>query len=363
MLTYELAGENDSGTIVGNYLTSTYAGEGFINANGVTMPVSFPGSSSTIISGINEDGTIFGSYSLKTDPQGNTHGFVNVGGTFSTVDVPSATSTRLQGVTGGVEFGSYTDASQHTHGFLLSGSMPVTIDVPNAISTSVTGLTSSGEVVGTYTDASNHSHGFTLENGVFQNIDYNGATSTSITGVNDAGQLVGNYTDSTGNHAFVTGALNPVYRFLDTATGDHFYTTNAEEKANVLKTLPTYKYEGVAWSTPDKSANTVDVFRFLDTATGDHFYRTSADEKASILKTLPTYHYEGVAFEAYNTPTANAFGEVTLERFFNTTTGVHHYAADASEAYGINHGTAGPGWVDEGPGFTVHVPTTGMLLL
>ncbi|WP_336490488.1 hypothetical protein [Methylobacterium nigriterrae] len=366
---YALVGDNNAGAIVGGYTSTTNGYQGFIYENGVSTKVSFPESSQTIISGINDDGTIFGNYSLKTDPQGSgpLHGFVDVGGTFRSVDIPSATAITVRGVSGNVEFGSYTDASQHTHGFFSSGSFHVNIDVPNAVSTSVTGSIAPGNFVGTYTDASNNSHGFTFNNGVFQGaVDYPGASSTSITGSNASGQLVGNYTDASGNHAFISSApqdLNPVYRFFDTATQDHFYTTNAAEKDQILKTLPTYKYEGVQWSTPDKGADTIDVFRFFDSAHSSHFYTTSATERDYVIKTQPAYKYEGVAFEAYATPSANVPGEVTLERFFNTNTGLHHYAANASETYGINHGAAGPGWIDEGPGFTVHVPTTDMLLL
>jgi hypothetical protein len=156
-----------------------------------------------------------------------------------------------------------------------------------------------------------------------------------------------------------TLGLNAVYRFFDTNTGDHFYTTSAAEQQQILRTLPSYHYEGVAWATPDKGPGTEDVFRFYDTATGDHFYTDSAAERDQILKTLPSYHYEGVAFEAYADP--SVAGADTLERFYNTTTHVHHYAANAQEANAINHGSAGAGWVDEGPAFTVHTPTDGML--
>ena len=95
----------------------------------------------------------------------------------------------------------------------------------------------------------------------------------------------------------------------------------------------------------------MDVYRFFDAATGDHFFTSSAAERAQILATLPSYHYEGVAFEAYQ---AAAPGTVTLERFFNTILNVHHYSASAGETASIAHGGAGPGWVDEGPGFIVH---------
>jgi hypothetical protein len=161
--------------------------------------------------------------------------------------------------------------------------------------------------------------------------------------------------------AGTTSGLNAVYRFFDTNTGDHFYTTSAAEKQQILQTLPSYHYEGVAWATPDKGPGTEDVFRFYDTATRDHFFTDSAAERDQILKTLPSYHYEGVAFQAYADPSAAGSGADTLERFYNTTTHVHHYAASAQEGYAINHGSAGAGWVDDGPAFTVHIPTDGML--
>ena len=158
-----------------------------------------------------------------------------------------------------------------------------------------------------------------------------------------------------------SAAIDPVFRFFDTKTGNHFYTTDAGEKQQILQTLPAYAYEGVAWATPEKSADTHDVFRFFDTRTGDHFYTDNTGERDTILKTLPSYHYEGVAFEAYNSPAAAGSGGVTLERFFDTKTGEHHFAANAAEAAGINNGAAGPGWIDEGKAFTVHVPTDGLL--
>lgn len=157
--------------------------------------------------------------------------------------------------------------------------------------------------------------------------------------------------------------INAAFRFFDTATGDHFYTLSATEKNQIQATLPTYKFEGVGWATPEQGAGTIDVFRFFDTTTKQHFFTASAAERDQILTTLPTYQYEGVAFEAYASAATAGPGAVTLERFFNTNTGLHHYAANADEAYAINHGSAGAGWIDEGKAFTVHVPTGEILSL
>ncbi|KAB1068277.1 matrixin family metalloprotease [Methylobacterium planeticum] len=152
-----------------------------------------------------------------------------------------------------------------------------------------------------------------------------------------------------------------VFRFFDTKTSDHFYTTSPDEKAGILATLPSFTYEGVTWAVPDKAADTIDVFRFFDTKTSQHFFTTSAGERDTILKTLPTYHYEGVAFQAF--AHEGAPGSLTLERFLNTETGLHHFAASQAEASAIKAGLAGTGWVYEGHGFTVAAPTDAMLHL
>ena len=150
---------------------------------------------------------------------------------------------------------------------------------------------------------------------------------------------------------FTKTTPNTVERFFDSATGDHFYTLSAAESNQIRATLPTYHDEGAPWGTPNKGADTTDVFRFFDVATGAHFLTTSTAERDQVLATLPSYHYEGVAFEAYNTPVD---GTLTLERFFNTQSHLHHYAASAAETASILSGGAGPGWVDEGAGFIVH---------
>ncbi|WP_336489277.1 TIGR03118 family protein [Methylobacterium nigriterrae] len=158
-----------------------------------------------------------------------------------------------------------------------------------------------------------------------------------------------------------TGHVNPLYRFFNAQTGDHFFTTSVDELNQILKTQPSYRFEGVVGATPDKGADTQDVFRFFDTATGSHFYTTSTVERDQILKTLPNYHSEGVAFEAYTDPSGLGSSGETMERFFNTNTHVHMYSADPTEISAINSGKEGAGWVDEGKAFTIHVSTDGLL--
>ena len=153
--------------------------------------------------------------------------------------------------------------------------------------------------------------------------------------------------------ATTTPGLASVFRFYDTVTGDHFYTANAAEKAMLQSTVPTLTYEGAAFATPTVPADTSDVFRFYDTVTKTHFFTASTAERDGILKALPSFQYEGVAFQAYADSAADT---VTLERFYNTTTHLHHFALP-DEAEAMRHGSAGAGWIDEGKGLTVHVAT------
>lgn len=158
-----------------------------------------------------------------------------------------------------------------------------------------------------------------------------------------------------------TDILFGAFRYYDTSTGNHFYTTSTSEKAQIDQTLPGFRYEGVQWSTPDQGADTVDVFRFFDMKTQDHFYTTSVYERDTIIQqSSRQYSYEGVAFEAY--ASAAGDGHVTLTRFYNQITGVHHLSANAEETASIASGAQGQGWVNEGAAFTVHIPTDGMLL-
>ncbi len=157
-----------------------------------------------------------------------------------------------------------------------------------------------------------------------------------------------------------TASTNTIYRFYNTVSFDHFYTQVASE-ASALRANPgTYVYEGVPWNSPSAAANTTNVYRFYGVSNGDHFYTTSVSERDFLIANTPSYRYEGVGFQAYtdgSTP-----GSYTLERFYNTITGSHHFAASDAETLGIRSGAAGAGWRDEGAGFFV-APASGTLAL
>src|SRR5947199_346018 len=78
-------------------------------------------------------------------------------------------------------------------------------------------------------------------------------------------------------HAGAAAAVDasPLYRFYNTRTATHFYTTDAAERDHVLATWPWFTYEGIAYyvytsSTPSGGGTGVaktDAWRLLNQAT------------------------------------------------------------------------------------------------
>ncbi|MFP8777862.1 DUF1566 domain-containing protein [Hydrogenophaga sp. RWCD_12] len=142
----------------------------------------------------------------------------------------------------------------------------------------------------------------------------------------------------------------PVYRFFNTRTGAHFYTTSEAEKADVLATKPFMTYDGPAFSAASAfSPGLSPVHRFYNTRTGVHFYTISETERASIAATLPHFTYEGVAYHASQVA---GQGLTPLYRFFVPSRGFHFYTASAQEKQSIQSTLAGL-YTYEGIGYYV----------
>lgn len=128
--------------------------------------------------------------------------------------------------------------------------------------------------------------------------------------------------------------LNPgyrmVFRMYNTQAGVHFYTANVSERNTIRQTIPTYLYEGSAFTVRSSSDTGLSpVFRFYNRRTGTHFYTISASER-DLVMTYPTYSYEGIAWYArqVNSPAA---GTIAIYRFYHRQQGTHFYTASAAE--------------------------------
>ena len=253
---------NQSGEIVGRYL-SAGQNHGFLrDAQGNLTTIDFPGASFSVASSINDSGAILGWYSLPTSPVVR-HGFVFRDGVFTSFDPPGSTFTNPLGINNRGDItgrfctlqvclppglGSY-------HGFLLRDGVFTIIDVPDANETNAFkpnengaivgafgesgsellfvlrqgqfstialsngkpvsqddgGINSRGEIVGTYCDVAlpcligpTDNHGFLLSGDQLTTIDVPGGAATALTGINARGDIVGAFTDSHGQtHALL----------------------------------------------------------------------------------------------------------------------------------------------------------------
>ena len=122
-----------------------------------------------------------------------------------------------------------------------------------------------------------------------------------------------------------------VYRFLNTDTGVHLYTSSEVERDAILENLPNYISEGSAYVSVDPFTGSPEpekVYRFLNTETGTHLYTTSIIEKESVEENLPNFSLETESFFAF---AEEQPGTIPVYRFFNTDTGAHFYTPSEVE--------------------------------
>ncbi len=143
-----------------------------------------------------------------------------------------------------------------------------------------------------------------------------------------------------------------VYRFYNTKTGEHFFTIDSNERANI-NAHPEWNYndEGIAFSVyQNQQTDTTPVYRFYNTQSGFHFFTIDPNERANV-NAHPEWSYndEGIAFHVYPSQQSDS---TSVYRFYNTKTGEHFFTIDTNERANIN---AHPEWNynDEGVAFYV----------
>jgi peptidyl-prolyl cis-trans isomerase A (cyclophilin A) len=122
-----------------------------------------------------------------------------------------------------------------------------------------------------------------------------------------------------------------VYRFLNTDTGVHLYTSSEVERDAILENLPNYVSEGSAYISVDPFTGSPEpekVYRFLNTDTGTHLYTTSEIEKESVQNNLSNFRLETESFFAFAEEQPDT---IPVYRFLNTDTGAHFYTSSIVE--------------------------------
>jgi hypothetical protein len=122
-----------------------------------------------------------------------------------------------------------------------------------------------------------------------------------------------------------------VYRFYNTNSSAHLYTTSEIEREFIEDNLSEYTFEGESYLSVDPLTGSPEpkpVYRFFNQDTGVHLYTISEVEKKSIMQNLGNYTFEGEAFYAYETQIE---GTIPVYRFYNGRIGAHLYTTSPVE--------------------------------
>lgn len=113
----------------------------------------------------------------------------------------------------------------------------------------------------------------------------------------------------------------PIYRLYNPSSGEHLYTSDANECA-VLGSGGSWNDEGIGWYAP-RDAGTP-VYRLFDPISGDHLYTTDLNEKSVLAS-------RGWQIDNANTPLFLSEGTRPILRLFSTSSGRHLITKDTNE--------------------------------
>ena len=151
---------------------------------------------------------------------------------------------------------------------------------------------------------------------------------------------------------WLDAGLKPVYRFVDTKGGGHFYTIYESEKNAVIQNYNWFRYEGIGfYAAPVAQPGTLPVYRFFNMNTGGHFYTINEAEKNTVIQNYSWFQYEGIGF--YASPVQQP-GSLPVHRFADTKAGGHFYTIYESEKNAVIQDY--PWFRYEGIGFHAYPP-------
>ena len=121
-----------------------------------------------------------------------------------------------------------------------------------------------------------------------------------------------------------------VFRFLNTATGIHFYTADGNERDFIKDNLDNFQQEDSSFASvnPENLDSAAEIYRFFNSTTGGHLYTTDENERDFIIDNLDNFVFEDVAFFAFET---NVEDTIPVYRFYEPNLGVHFYTGNESE--------------------------------
>lgn len=140
----------------------------------------------------------------------------------------------------------------------------------------------------------------------------------------------------------LSGSGNEIYRLYHPVTGEHLYTTDTNEVANL--TNGGWKNEG----TPGKSSGSIAVYRLYNRKSGEHLY--TADETERKTLTAGDWVYDNNQKPMFYAGTS---GANPMYRLYNPRAALiasHHYTSDSNEVKVL---TTTKGWQTDNLGAPV----------
>jgi hypothetical protein len=196
--TTSFTGRNDGGVGVGYYTTQgTSISKGFLLQGSTFTSFTHPNAVlGTTLSSINKYNSSVGFY---IDSARHEHGFKRYSnGGLASLNYPGASDTAALGINdSGTVVGSFAD-SKGGYGFLYHGGSWAQVDYSTNPGTSFDGISNNNVVVGHFQWLSTYI-GFLYSNGVFKNIFVPNADSTQVTDISANGVISGNAAFSDGS--------------------------------------------------------------------------------------------------------------------------------------------------------------------
>jgi len=154
-----VSGINDAGDFAGDYTPSSGGlFQAFVSIGGSVTPIDIPGAISSSANQLNAANRYVGYFSDRAFIM---HGFYGDNNGALRFDPPGSTGTILFGINDrGWVVGRYVDSAEVTHGILFKPPNSfVVFDYPGSTFTSLNGINHEGFICGRYIDASGISHG------------------------------------------------------------------------------------------------------------------------------------------------------------------------------------------------------------
>jgi uncharacterized membrane protein len=193
----DASGINNAGTIVGSYLDNDFNVHGFILRNNQFQSVDFPSGVGTSLRSINNRGQILGSVQ-GTSANQNPQSFILENGTFTILNFPDTRSNFITSFNDRNEF-SGTDESTALQGFVISNGQRTNLPDFNGSKFFPADLNDRGVVTG---NVDQQNFAALLRFGQFTKIQAPDASSTSASGINNLNEIVGSVTNSDSSQAF-----------------------------------------------------------------------------------------------------------------------------------------------------------------